>query len=194
MPAAKEIADAKIVGHPAVIAQREKEKAARQSIKLAEADYLPKFGAGVSYGYRQGSPMGADRSDFASVNVTMSLPIFTGARQDRRLSASKFEAAAAKRRMDELLRVLRGNYDAELHAYDLTKERLRNLVNNTLPRAKENVSAAVASYQFDKTDFNALTGAHIAELEVRLQQLRLNVEQEKSLVKLQYLTGGTDHE
>jgi len=194
MPAALSVAYERLSDHPSVIVQRENEKAAKHSIQLAEADYLPKFGVGVSYGYRQETPMGTDRSDLASVTVSMSLPFFTGPRQDRRLSASKFEAAAARRRTDEILRIFKQNYNAELHTYDLTKQRLRNLEDRTLPRARSNVSAAMSSYQFDTTDFDALTDAHIAELEIQLQQLRLRVSQEVSLVKLQYLLGGSENE
>jgi len=177
--------------HPTLKVFNEKEAVSERKVKLAEADYGPKFGVGASYGYRQDTPMGETRSDLVSLKFSMSLPFFTGPRQDRKLSARKHQAAAARLRAEEQLRELTRQYHIETAAYERTQQRLLNFDEQVLKRAKDNVSAAITAYQYEASDFDALVRARVSELEAQLKRLRLEIDSSKSLVRLQYLQGET---
>ena len=177
--------------HPTLKVFNEQEEASNKRVKLAEADFGPKFGVGASYGYRQDTPMGDTRADLVSFKFSMSVPLFTEKRQDRKLSARKHQAAAARLRADEQLRELTQEYRSEIANYNRTKERLDNFESQILKRAQDNVSAAITAYQYEASDFDELVRARVAELEARLKHLRLQVDSSKSLARLQYLQGET---
>lgn len=180
-----------VKAHPSLKVFYEKEEVSNKKVKLAEADYGPKFGVGASYGYRRDTPMGDTRADLVSLKLSMSVPLFTGQRQDRNLSARKHQAAAARLRGDEQLRELIRQYNIEIATYEKTQKRLLNYDEQVLKRAKDNVSAAMTAYQYDASDFDNLVRAHVSELEAQLNRLRLEIDKSKSLVRLQYLQGET---
>jgi len=177
--------------HPTLKVFNEQEEASNNRVKLAEADFGPKFGVGASYGYRQDTPMGDTRADLVSIKLSMSVPLFTEKRQDRKLSARKHQAAAARLKADEQLRELTRQYQIETAAYERTQQRLLNFDEQVLKRAKDNVSAAITAYQYEASDFDELVRARVAELEARLKYVRLEIDSSKSLVRLQYLQGET---
>ena len=59
-------------------------------VDLAKQAYKPAWAIEGGYGAR-----GADRPDFASVGVSLTIPLFTGKRQDRALSAARKDKSAA---------------------------------------------------------------------------------------------------
>lgn len=180
---------ANIENHPSVRIYRQREQVAQSDILIAEADYMPKFGIGATYGFRQDGQQGQDRPDLLSFKVNLSIPLFTGTRQDRRLSARKMELSAVRFQTNEHLRKLVKLHASERAALARTQERLENLDSKILKRAKDNIEAAMTSYQFDASDFDALVRARVSELEVRLTRLKLLVDRSKSLARLNYLIG-----
>lgn len=177
--------------HPTLKTYAEQEEASNQRVKLAEADYAPKFGLGASYGYRQDTAKGDTRADLVSLKFSMSVPFFTGPRQDRKLSARKHQAAAARLRGDEQLRELTRLYYVEKSTYEHTQQRMLNFDEQVLKRAKDNVTAAITAYQYEASDFDELVRARVSELEAQLKRLRLEIDSSKSLIRLQYLQGET---
>jgi len=133
---------------------------------------------------------GSERADLFSVMLTMDLPLFTGNRQDRRLAASRHEAVAAMRSRDNQLRELRHTLDDTYAAWRRAGERLKHYRGALIPRARQNSEAALNAYQSERGDFDSLMRARIAELNTRLEALRLQVDQAKAQAGLLYLAGG----
>jgi len=50
-------------------------EAAKAKVELAQSDYYPDFTVGGGYAFRQNTPTGQGRSDFASVQLSMNVPI-----------------------------------------------------------------------------------------------------------------------
>ncbi len=134
--------------------------------------------------------VGTERADLLSVMVTVDLPLFPGNRQDRRLAASRHEAEAAMRTRDDRLRELRRTLDETYATWSRDGERLQHYRSALIPRARENREAALNAYQSDRGDFNSLMRARIAELDTRLEALRLAVDRAKAQAGLLYLAGG----
>jgi len=135
------------------------------------------------------APTGTDRADFLSVMVLVDLPLFTGNRQDRRLAASRHETQAAMRARDNELLELRRTLDETYAGWERAGERLERYRTALIPQARESAEAALSAYQSDRGDFNALMRARIAELETRLEALRLIVDRAKAQAGLLFLAG-----
>ncbi len=133
---------------------------------------------------------GSERADLLSVMVTVDLPLFTGNRQDRRLAASRHEADAAMLSRDNQLRELRRMLDETYAAWSRAGERLAHYRTSLIPRARENSEAALKAYGSERGDFNSVMRARIAELDTRLEALRLRVDRAKAQAGLLYLAGG----
>ncbi|HID48367.1 MAG TPA: TolC family protein, partial [Chromatiales bacterium] len=83
--------------HPVLKMKNAQVEASNQAIQIAREQYKPGWNVGVQYRQRFGeNPDGTSRSNMMAALVTFDLPLFTGQRQDKRLSASQKKASAAK--------------------------------------------------------------------------------------------------
>ncbi len=144
----------------------------------------------VSYGQRAATPAGVERSDFASVMLSFDLPfMFTGDKQDKHVAASRYQQQASLSQRDEQIRemqrMLRGTYAK----WQQLTERVNHYSKYLLPKAVDNARASLHTYQSGRGNFNTLVRARIAELETKLQNLRVKVDHHQAQVELIYLTG-----
>lgn len=82
--------------HPLLKADAAHIQASRDEVAYAKEQYKPGIMLDVGYGVRQGQMMdGTRRSDMATAQITLDLPIFTHQRQDRGLKAKAYQLEAA---------------------------------------------------------------------------------------------------
>lgn len=173
-----------LVHHPAVLVEEAQIAVADTEIKLAEEAYKPAWVLEGGYGLR-----GGGRADFASVGVTLSVPLFTGKRQDRRLSATIKEREAEKFDRAALLLALRrelGRAYVEWQHLGVRVDLYRNAVTQ---RANETAKASVSTYASGLTDFPELIRSQLAQLDAELKLAELHVEHAKAMAVLDYLRG-----
>ena len=177
--------------HPAVMAIDKKIAATKTGINLAQQKYKPEWGVNASYGYRDDDPMGNSRADFMSVGVTFDLPLFTTNRQDQQVRSAISETEAIKTEKILLLRQLFG-------AYSSGKGRLLRLNNREdlyrtklLPQTQDQAEASLTAYTNDDGDFSEVVRARIAVLNAEIDQLSIEVEQQKLILELNYLFVGS---
>ncbi len=177
--------------HPELAVLSARIAAADQGVRIAQERYKPGWSLGAEYRMRFGdNPDGTARSDMAALMLTVDLPLFRADRQDRRLAASRKEADAVALERRDTLRRLRARLERALADWRRLGERER-LYRETLARtAHDNAEAALAAYQAGTGDFTALAQARLAELDVRLQALRIRVDRAKAAVELLYLAEG----
>ena len=165
--------------------------ARKADIKLARQQFKPSWSLGAQYGLRGDEINGQDTPDFLSVIVSLSAPLFTEHRQDKRLSASQLKFAAARLQRDDALRELRRMLEAEYSAWQRLNERVALYDQAILSRADQSLEAALGAYQSDVTDFSTLMRAQSTELETRLKALRVRIDRAQTQAKLLYLKRGT---
>lgn len=176
--------------HPAIQIQDKRIDASRTDIELAEQAYSPEWGVGVSYGRRGGEDaLGRGRPDFVSLMVSMDLPFFTAKRQDRRLAASKRNAAATQYQKQDALRELRRQAEAQYAAWQRSSERAQLYDRTVSMKARRNLEASLSAYRSDVSDFSALMRAQIVDLETKLKALRIQIDRAKAQAQLLYLQG-----
>lgn len=173
-----------LVHHPSVDAIDSEINARRSDIDIARQQYRPGFTLNGGYGARGGS-----RPDFATVGVTFDIPIFTGKKQDRNVSAARRDRSSAemtrKARLLELDRQLAGAYADQARL----EQRITLYEKSVLLRANETTQATLTAYQNDLSDFAELVRARLAELDTELTLLRLRIDRAQVMARLDYLAG-----
>lgn len=176
--------------HPLLQLEQARINASQKNVEIARQAYKPEWALDVSYGFRDGyNPDGTDRADFLSAMVLMDMPIFTGNRQDKNLSASKLKHQAALHARDDQLRELNKLWEANYAEWKRLGERLQLFETSLVKKAHINANAALHAYQNDRGDFSGVMRASIMEFETRLKALNVRVEYAKAQAKLLYLQG-----
>lgn len=139
---------AQVEDTPAFKARAEKIRADRLFLRAAHRDLLPQYGIGASYGFRTAPqyPGGPRSPNQFSVEISMSLPLFPGAREDQRINRRAANLAAAHDQEDGMRLALLEAVQAAYVAYDSTNARLRLLKTQRLPEARAALHAALMAF------------------------------------------------
>lgn len=183
---------AKMESHPLLKADLGTINAGREAVALAKEQFKPGFMIDVSYGIRQGHmDNGMPRSNMLTAQATVDLPIFTRHRQTPRLKAkylnlqSAFLDRAAHYR--DLKEILIGSYATWTQ---LTRREVL-FTQKLMPEAAQNAKAALLAYQNATTDMTTVLRAYTGQLDIKLEQLRIQVDSLKTHVALLYIQGKT---
>ena len=175
--------ESRLVGHPQVRVTDAQVEAADLGIELAEQAYKPEFAIEGGYGLR------TERPDLATIGVTLSLPLFTDKRQDRRRAAAVHERGARDLDRDALLLDLRRRLEQEIANWQRLNERIALYRQAVGKRARETADASITTYANSQTDFAELIRSQLAELDVELKLAELETRAAQSWARLAWLTG-----
>lgn len=139
---------------PQLEAQSFRIKAARTRISLARKDYYPDFKLGAVYGLREGNnPDGSRRSDFASIQFSMNLPIFTETKQKRAEDQRNAEWMQQKYNLDDRRNAVASQVNRAATDFQNRVQQTKLFKIQILPQARQTVDAMLAGYQVNKVDF-----------------------------------------
>jgi len=190
VPATDALPSAEVVTHhPQVLAFECRIQSSETGEALARQSYRPAWGLTAKYGYRDDDLMGNNRADLMSVGVTFDLPLFTGHRQDREVSAAIADTEALRTDKTLLLRRMRSELSAAITEYSYLYERQTFYLQELLPQVKEQASAALSSYHSDRGDFSSVVQARTSVLNTRLAQLKIQTNLHRTLADIYYLSG-----
>jgi outer membrane protein TolC len=154
LPTVDDLHQRGIASRPELRAQGLRIDAARSRIDLAKKDYYPDFKLGAVYGLREGSnPDGSHRSDFASLQFSMNLPIFTGSKQSKAVDQRTAEWMRLKYNLDDRRNVVMEQINRGITDYQNIARQIGILQKQIIPLAKQTVDAMLAAYQVNKVDF-----------------------------------------
>lgn len=176
--------------HPSVLAIRQQSDIAQTDVDIAKQSYKPEWGLNASYGYREDAPDGSSRSDFLSVGVTFDLPLFTDARQDKKVASATYRAEAIETERLLMLRNLRAEVGSTLARIERLDQRDDRYQKVLLPQVHQQSESSLNAYTNDVGDFAEVMRAHIAELNTRIEALQIQVKRLKMIVRLNYLLAG----
>lgn len=176
--------------HPKIKSIDSKIKAFDSGVRLAKQSYKPQWGVNASYGYRDQTPMGDDRSDFFSVGVSFDVPLFTGKRQDKKVQSANAELEAVKTERALILRQLKSGYDSAEAMYTRLTERKSLFDTRLLKEMAEQAEASLSAYTNDDGDFAEVVRARIAEINARIEALHVDIEIQKNIAQLNYFQAG----
>ena len=121
--------------------------------------------------------------------VTVDIPLFTENRQDKNVAAREESTNAARYSRDDKLRILKRTLDKDRVVYRRLGERELIYKNKLVNSATSNAEASLNAYQSGVTEFTTLMRARIMELDVRLDNLRIQVDRLRAQARLLYITG-----
>lgn len=154
-------------------------------IEIAEEAYKPAWALEGGYGLR-----GGGRADFASIGVSMSIPLFTDKRQDKIRSAEIKERGAAELARSAELLDLRRELGRAYADWNGLQARIDLYDRAVTVRAEETAKASITAYGGGNADFPELIRSQLAELDAELARLKLRVDQAKAWAAIDYLAGG----
>jgi len=165
--------------------------AAGTRVALAEKGYDPDFRIGAAYGLRSGinPATGSKRPDMASVYVSMTLPFFTGARQDGALAQRRAEQARAEYRRQDAVQKVRAEVVRALADYRKAREQALLYKTGIVPQANQTVASMMAGYQVSKVDFLNLIRAQITLYNYETQYWKALTGARQDLARLSAAVG-----
>jgi len=188
---ALDVSNNSVITHASIRATDQLIDAGSIDVELARQAYKPEWTVSAQYGYRDQAPNGQDRADLFSIGIGFDLPIFTGNRQDRTVSAAIARVEAAK--SDRMLQVRRIRAEGRAAAARVNRldERIMLYQQTLLPQMAEQANAALSAYNNDDGDFAEAVRARIAELNTQVDFIQMTAERAKNLATFRYLTAGT---
>lgn len=154
-----------------------------RDVDIASEQYKPGFTFDAQYGLRD------SRSDFGSVGVSVSLPLFSKKNKDYALSAEKRLRASQTLRRDTQVLELERSLRREWAQYTRLGERIALYEKDVLIRARETRDAAMIAYGNKLADFSELVRAELAVLDIELTLARLRIDRVQAQANLLYLNG-----
>ncbi|WP_441002399.1 TolC family protein [Pseudocolwellia agarivorans] len=179
------------INHPSIIAIEKKVDASRTGISLAKQKYKPEWGVNASYGYRADDFDGRSRADLFSVGVTFDLPLFTENKQDKEVKSAIHQTEAVKTEKLLMLKQFIGSFASAKGRLLRLKTRQHLYKTKLLPQMHDQVEAALAAYTNNEGDFSEVVRSRIAVLNTEIEELSLNVEEQKIHLELNYLFVGS---
>jgi len=173
-----------------LLAERKKAIGAAQTrLELAKKDYYPDFTVGTAYSFRQNHPNGQSRSDFASFQIAVTLPIYIDRKQAKAVYQRQSELLKERYALNDAERKIQTEINESLALYQGSREQFELLKNSALPLAEQTITAAVAAYQVGKTDFQSVIRAENAWFDYRNQYWQTLAEAHQALAQLAAAVG-----
>jgi outer membrane protein TolC len=180
----------KIQRHPLLQADLGAINASREAIAFSKEQFKPGLVLDVNYGVRQGHmENGVPRSDMITAQASIDLPIFTKHRQTPRLRESLLHLEAAILDRNTHYRDLNELLISTYAAWTQLGKRNSLITNKLVPQSKQNAKASLLAYQNATLDMNTVLRAYTGQLDIKLEQLQIQIEQLKSRAALLYLQG-----
>ena len=175
---------------PLLKAASERINSTEELIKNARRNYFPDFNIGLSYTQREElSTSGMGGIDFLSASVGITLPLYAGSKQSKRVE----ETMSLRRMNEERYSSVLNEIEFEIRDLLLKsgeKSELLDLFDNSIiPQAKLSLNSAISGYQVGKVDFLTLLDNEIILFNYELKRNRILVDHEKILSRLESVVG-----
>lgn len=173
--------------HPMLVGLQRQVDVAEHDIRLMQQQYKPAWGVELSYGYRDGDNNdGSDRADFFSAMVNVSVPLFTGNRQDKSVQSATYQKASQQNAYQDKLLEMVGEVRSLKSRLVQTNEQLALFDEQILSKARQQAEASLSSYQAASSGFSDVMRAYISEQKDRLDYERLLISRLQIVSDLQF--------
>ena len=179
--------------HPTVRAHDKRIQIAQTKVSLTQQSLKPAYSVGASYGYRDNAPMGRQRADFISLDLSFDIPYFTEKRQKPKIRASRYTASARQTERILLFKELFSNYQQANAQLDVLDERKILFEDVLLDQMNDLTETTLSAYTADEGDFEEVMRAYIGELNAKIELLEIDVERQKVISRLNYLTATSEN-
>jgi len=163
--------------------------AAQTKVDLAQKDYYPDFTLGAGYAVRQDTPAGLARSDFLSIRLGVTLPIYAGQKQAKAVDQRRVELLQEQYSLQDEHNKAHAAISTKTAEYQHAKERLALYEHEIIPQARQTVESLLAGYQVSKANFSDLLRAELALFQYQSQYWQSLARTQQTLAELSALVG-----
>lgn len=174
---------------PGLIALQKKIAASKARVESARKDYYPDFTVAAAYGYRQDTPDGRERSDLATVKLSMNLPIWTGSKLDSAVAQRSSEVLAAEYKAREFRNRIQAKIRSDYSEYSNRSQQTALYKDSLIPQAEQTAAAMLKGYQVNKVDFLNVVRAQLALYNYKITYWHHLSSARKALAGLEAATG-----
>jgi outer membrane protein TolC len=174
----------KLRSHPDLRIDAARIKAGEKAVAIAHENYKPRWGVDLSYGQR-----GARRPDLASAMITLTVPIFTAKRQDKKLlSAQHLKQSSILTKKAKELDMLRDLRLAHM-IWQQSNKRIKLYRSVILERRKSASEITQNAYASGISNFSEIVRMQIFELDAKLKLEAIRLERAFAQIELIYFEG-----
>ena len=174
--------ESKLVHHPEIAMLVKREEMARADADIAQRNKQPDWTVELMYSQR-----GPAYANMVSVNVSIPLQLDQTSRQDRDLAAKLALIEQMRGQREEAVREHLAETLNWLQAWQSDRDRLSHHDSTLIPLAMERTRAAMAAYRGGGGALIGVLEARRAEIDVRMDRLRLEMEAAGRWAQLEYL-------
>ncbi|BCX80973.1 outer membrane protein, heavy metal efflux system [Methylomarinovum caldicuralii] len=175
---------------PLLARVRKQIKAAKTRVALAKKDFLPDFKLGATHGFRSGrNPDGSSRTDFLSLRLSMSVPLYFATKQARAVDQRQSELIRERFQWQDTWNRVRAVISAALADYRRARDQVALFDRGIIPQARQTVASMLAGYQVGKVDFLNLVSAQITLYNYEIQYWKTLAEARQALADLEAAVG-----
>ena len=143
--------------HPVMKSQLSRIEAATSRVSLAKKGYAPDFKLGAVYGLRSGDNIdNSQRADFASIMLSMNLPLYANKKQARIVDQRKSELLKQSYLLADYRNRVTADISQAISDYQFGVNQTKLFKEEIVPQARQTVDSMLAGYQSDKVDFLSL--------------------------------------
>ncbi|MCD2453376.1 TolC family protein [Methylicorpusculum oleiharenae] len=169
--------------------RRESVNVAQTRLELAKKDYFPDFNVGASYGIRDNTLANADRADFLSMKLSMTVPIFLDSRQAKAVDQRTSELMQQRYELQDEWNRVRADISTAYSDFHQTKNQVVLFKSGIIPQARQTVASMLAGYQVGKVDFLNLVRSQITLYNYETQYWKALSEANQALAQLSAMVG-----
>lgn len=167
--------------HPALKRLAAQEASAQAEAEMARTERSADWSVELAVGLRRPT-----YSNLGTINFSIPITWNRAERQDQEWAARRAEAEAARADLEEARRVAVADLRAASDAWQHDRKRLVRYDEAFLPLATERSSAALSAWRGGAGNLASVLDARHAEIETRLDQLKLERELAETAVQLDY--------
>ncbi len=166
--------------------------AARARLDLAKRDYYPDFKLGMTYGDRTGDnplPRGGARSDFISVMVGVTIPLYAPRKQSKAISQRSRELQKNHYALLDKKGLVMAAISSAVTDYHRARQQFSLFGSGIVPQAQQTVASMLAGYQVSEVDFLNLVRSQITLFNYQLQYWKALSDAKQALAALEAAVG-----
>ena len=171
----------RLEAHPALKRLAAQEASAQAEAEMARTERSADWSVELAVGLRRPT-----YSNLGTINFSIPITWNRAERQDREWAARRAEVDAAGAELEEARRVAVSDLRAASDAWQHDRKRLARYDDAFIPLATERSSAALAAWRGGAGTLASVLDARHAEIETRLDQLKLERELAETAVQLDY--------
>ncbi len=169
--------------------RREAVNAAQSRLDLAKKDYYPDFNVGAYYGGRHDTQAGQRRSDFLTMKLSMTVPIFFASKQRKAVDQRSSELMQRRYALQDEWNNVRAEISKATSDYRQSKNQTVLFKSGIIPQARQTVASMLSGYQVDKVDFLNLVRSQITLYNYEIQYWKVLTEANQALAQLTAMIG-----